>query len=304
VERPEDLPFREQAVDALQYSYLGPRCADGSTRLLWGVAAETYRRWSAEGRKPLLSLPPAIDERGRQTLAAAGIPRDAWFVALHVRESGSNVAYRGVHNVLSARIGDYLPAITEIRSRGGWVIRMGDPTMAKLLPMPKVLDYCHSPLRSDWMDVFIAARCRFLLGTSSGPAYVPPAYGVPSMLTNWWPPAQRPWHAGDIFIPKRYLRLPDRHRLSLKETLIEPFAWCNAVNYLKDRHGLIVEDNDPEDIRDATIEMLERLDGTARYDNEDLRRRELAHSIHESRQAYGSAVLSRDLLRKYPDYLT
>jgi putative glycosyltransferase (TIGR04372 family) len=101
------------------------------------------------------------------------------------------------------------------------------------------------------MDVFIAAKCRFLLGTSSGPAYVPPAYGVRSVLTNWWPPAQRPWHAGDIFIPKRYRRLSDLHRLSLKETLVEPFAWCNAIKYLEDGHGLIVEDNDPEDDRDA-----------------------------------------------------
>jgi hypothetical protein len=50
--------------------------------------------------------------------------------------------------------------------------------------------------------------------------------------------------------------------------------------------------------------MLEQLDGTAQYDDDDHRRRELAHNIHESRQAYGSAVLARDFLRKYPDYLT
>lgn len=303
VERPEDLPIPEPAVDALQFTFLGPRLPDGSTRFLWEVAAETYRKWNAKSRKPLLSLPPEIDERGRAALATVGMPRDAWFVALHVRESGSNFAYRGVHNVLNARIADFLPAISEITGRGGWVIRMGDPSMAPLSPIPNVIDYPHSQLRCDWMDVFIATKCRFFVGTSSGPAYVPPAYGIRSVLTNWWPPAQRPWHLGDIFIPKVYRSYSDLHRLTLAETLVEPFAWCNSTKYIEEQYSAIVEDSFPEDILAAVVEMLESLDGTAEYDARDLGLRKLANDLFESRGAYGMANLARGFLRQHDYYL-
>jgi hypothetical protein len=33
-------------------------------------------------------------------------------------------------------------------------------------------------------------------------AFVPPLYGVPAVLTNWWPPGMRPWHASDILHPE------------------------------------------------------------------------------------------------------
>ena len=146
---------------------------------------------------------------------------------------------------------------------GGWVIRMGDPSMVALPSMPNVLDYCHSDLRSDWMDVFIAAHCRFMIGTSSGPAYVPPLYGVPSVLTNWWPPAQRPWHPSDIFIPKMMRRMVDGRLLTLSETLREPFSYCHSLNYLGQVENIRVEDNDPEVIRAAVLEMFDRLEGGA-----------------------------------------
>ena len=35
-------------------------------------------------------------------------------------------------NFRNADIGNYLGAIKEITQRGGWVVRMGDPTMTKL----------------------------------------------------------------------------------------------------------------------------------------------------------------------------
>ena len=134
--------------------------------------------------------------------------------------------------VMNADVCTYLPAMAEITRRGGFVIRMGDTGMSRLPPLSNVIDYCHSDLRADWMDIFIAARCRFMLGTSSGPAYIPPLYGVPSVLTNWWPPAQRPWHASDIFVPKMLCRVADGRYLSLSETLCEPFSYCHSRSYL------------------------------------------------------------------------
>lgn len=303
IEAEDESPIPRTAIKALSFDFLAPYLADGSTVHLWEIAAKAYRRWHESGRGSILRLPDEIEEKGRAQLESVGIPRTAWFVALHVREAGSKSHHVGLHNVLNATICDYYPAIHEITRRGGWVVRIGDPSMEPLDPMDRVLDYCHSRIRSDWMDVFLSASSRFFIGTSSGPAYVPPAYGVPCVLTNWWPPAQRPWHAADIFIPKRYREISSGKYLTLSESLVEPLGYCNSVDHLKETHGLIVEDNDSDDITAAVIEMIERVEGVAHYFEDDLARRARADDIFEKNAAFGLGVMAREFVRRNPHFL-
>ena len=304
VEQEADLPMPMDSMQALAFDFRGPLLADGSTTHYWHAAANVYRRWHAENRKPVVTLTPDIDRRGRLALEGAGVPHDAWFVTLHVREAASKNLHASLHNVLNASIVDYLPAIKEITSRGGWVVRIGDTAMTPLAPMPNVLDYSHSSIRSDWMDVYLLSRCRFFLGTSSGPAYVPQDYGVPCVLTNWWPPAQRPWHPQDIFIPKLYRKAKDGSILSLSRSLAEPFGYCNSVNYLGDRYGVVVDVNLPSDIHAATCEMLDRLEGTYHFTEDDQDRQKRADQIYRSNDGHGMASVSSNFLKIHgPSFL-
>lgn len=299
-----DLRFHASATQALHYDYLGPQLPDQRTSYFWEVAAKTYKRWHDAGYSPLFTLPRGAVERGWAVLQRAGVPRSAWFVALHVREGKLYGRNPGIHGILNADLSSYLPVIMEITRRGGWVIRMGDPDMSLLPPLEGVIDYCHSDVRADWMDVFIAARCRFMVGTSSGPAYVPALYGVPCVLTNWWPPAQRPWHPSDIFIPKMLRRRGDGRLLTLSETLSEPFSYCHSRRFLGDQCGLTVENNDAELIRSAVEEMLERLDGKSTPDGETAELRAKADQIYEKHNAFGMAVLARGFVRQYRDLIS
>jgi putative glycosyltransferase (TIGR04372 family) len=302
VESPAELPFDVSAVQALHFDYLGPRLPDRTTRYFWDLAGETYVRWREQGRPPLLSLPPEVRDRGWGTLHAAGVPQGAWFVALHVREGTWDGRNAGMHGVLNADIASYTPAIAEITRRGGWVIRMGDPGMRPLAPLPNVIDYCHSNMRADWMDIFIATQCRFLLGTSSGPAVIPGVYGVPMLLTNWWPPAQRPWHASDIFIPKMIRRQADGRYLVLDETLTEPFSYCHSRRYLAEHERVEVEDSDPGIIKAAVEEMLARLDGND--DNtEIISLCGRADQIYKSHGVAGMGQLASSFLRRYENFV-
>ena len=139
VERPADLPFDPAAVGALHYHYQFPRQADGSTVFFWELASNVHQRWQKEGRGPLLELPPDVATRGFALLQAAGVPHGAWFVALHVRDitwKGLNAGMQAIRNADTAA---YLPAIAEITSRGGYVVRMGDPDAPPLPPLAE----CH-----------------------------------------------------------------------------------------------------------------------------------------------------------------
>ena len=156
-------------------------------------------------------------------------------------------------------------------------------------------------MRSDWMDIFLLARSRFVLGSASGPIFVPPLYGVPCVLTNWWPPGMRPWHASDIYIPKLPKRAADAAYLTLSETLREPVAYCHSLRHLAAEAGLAVEDNDPVIIRDAVVEMLTRLDGGASSDADAADVRMRADRIDESHGHFGMATLARGFLRAHGD---
>jgi putative glycosyltransferase (TIGR04372 family) len=306
-----ELPFPEKCAKDIALDFYVPGVSGVGRYYLWELAAQTYQRWAREGRKPLLRLTEEVQDRGRKALASAGMPPEAWFVSLHVREPLFKRHHRALHGVLDANIGDYKQAIDEIVRRGGWVIRMGDPSMTALPALPNVLDYCHSAIRSDWMDVFLAATSRFFIGTPSGVCYVAQDYGVPCVLTNWWPPAQRPWHPGDIFVPKLLRRTQSGETLSLAESLNEPFGYCHSESYLRESHGISVHDNDPEEIRDAIVEMIERTGGRPNYDKGDLAMRERAEGIYasialqlyNSPAAFGAGTLAREFLRRNPSFL-
>ena len=112
--------------------------------------------------------------------------------------------------------------------------------------------------------------------------------GVPAVLTNWWPPAMRPWHASDIFLPKLPRRLAHGRYLTLAETLREPLADCHSPRYLATHDGVHVEDNEKVF---AVAEMLLRLDGNAGHDADVAELRARADGIYQGHGHFGMARL-------------
>ena len=256
--------------------------------------ASIQAQWKAEGRDHLLTLTPSDHERGWRCLQTLGVPPDAWFVGLHVREGRTRS--RGARD---ADIGTYGLAIKSIVARGGWVIRMGNPTMPPLPPMPQVIDYAHSEVRSDWMDVFLWARCRFFIGTTSGPAWVSPTFGVPCVATNWHPLIRR-WFGQGLFIPKLLWSEREERYLSFAEALTSSVGVAESLDYLASR-GIRLVDNTPEEINDVVVEMLDRLEGKLKYSEEDeqLQERFDRMWIRNTHRANGRGRIGRAFLRKW-----
>lgn len=303
VEDPADLPFPAGAVQALHYDLFAPRLSDRTTSHYWKVAGEVHAVWHREGRAPLFKYSNEMSELGWARLQKAGIPNGAWFVVLHVREREPDGRASNINAARNAEISTYFPAIAEITRRGGWVIRIGDPSMTVLPAIPNVLDYCHSQIRADWMDIFILASCRFLIGTNSGPAFVPSIYGVPQVLTNWWPIGERPWQPRDIFIPKLLRRISDDRYLGLAEMLSSPFGWCYSRRYLAQHGDVRVENNDAEMIRAGVAEMLDRLDGRPSLEPQLAQLRARADHLYKSNDLAGSGQLAAEFLRRHADLI-
>ncbi len=254
-------------------------------------------QWEAEGRDPLLALTASDRERGENCLRTLGVPSDAWFVSLHVREGLTRIA-----DGRDANIDTYQMAIESIVSRGGWVIRMGNPTMKPLSPMPHVIDYAHCDFRSDWMDVFLWARCSFFIGTQSGPSHVPPTFGIPCVLTNWATISVRWWFSQDICIFKLHWSEHEARYLDFAEIISSALGWAESTDYLASQRIKLV-DNTPKEINDVVLEMLDRLQGEPKYSKEDEELQKRFNQLYISNINTANFGIGRDFLRKWEHLL-
>ena len=261
-------PVISRAVSAMS-SYGLMRYDAGRYFLWYDSSVDVYRlnaRWA--GRPPLLRLTPEDEAWGEGMLRQLGIPEGAWFVCLHAREPGFSPQDEPIQGYRNSDPAALLPAVHTVVARGGWCIRMGDPSTRSLPQVAGLVDYAHSPLRSARLDVVLCAKAKFFLGNSSGLALVSSVFGRPVIRANAVPMSGlAPWPA-DLSVPKLYWRRQEERLLRFDEILGTPAAsYRYATQY--ERAGIELQENSPDEILDATVEMLDRLDGRRSYGPED-----------------------------------
>ena len=213
---------------------------------------EVDRKWESAQMNPLISLPPRLDESGRAALRKMGVEDGQWFVAFHIREGDHRVSYRGPN----ADVATYEPAMAEVVRRGGAVVRMGNPDMRPISSKQGIIDYAHSVRRADWLDVYLWARCRFFVGTGSGPIHVPGTFGVPVLMTNTSAVGMFPSYSpGSLMITKHFIDSKSGVEVSLGEALRRGAGWNWSADL--SNSGLEIRDNSPDEIRAAVIDMFD-----------------------------------------------
>jgi len=212
-------------------------------------------------RPPVLELTPEDKGWGARALHQLGLPERAWFVCIHVREPGFSPIDEELQAHRNGSIEACIPGIEEIVKRGGWVIRIGDPSMRRLPEMLHVIDYAHHPMKSERLDIILCATARFILGNTSGIALVGSIFGIPCAAANMIPITTLWFNSRDISIPKLLWSEQLARYLRLDEILQSPVAQYRYAS-LYAKAGIRIEENSAEDIADLTREMLDRLDGT------------------------------------------
>lgn len=290
------LPLAK-TMRCLEYTLYHVKIAKGQMVDVGYAFSAVQKQWEAEAHPPLLTLLPSDYERGWNCLQELGVPKNAWFVCLHVREDGfrgeGTISYR------SADVDTYSLAIESIVARGGWVIRMGDPSMKPLRRMKQVIDYAHTDAKSDWMDVFLSTSCRFYLGTNSGLNCIPCLFGIPCALTNMWPISARSVQSQDLFIPKLAWSEVENRYLTFAEALAPRFFF-NLNSKLLYSWGIQVVDNTPEEIDELVLEMLERLAGRVEYTEKDEALQQQFNSLPTPYGSYpANSRIGGSFLQKY-----
>lgn len=219
--------------------------------------------------------------RGEAGLRAMGISPGARFVCLIARDSAYLNSHQpggdwNYHNFRDNDIQNYVLAAETLAKRGYFVIRMGAKVHAAMKTAnPMIIDYATNGMRSDFMDIYLGSKCAFCLSSGTGWDSIPVIFRRPCVFVNTV-------SLGFLYTSRaEYLSIPKKHIFikSQKElTLQEIFSLGAGISQLGHHYeslGIGFIENSPEEIRDAAVEMAERLDGTwqPRDDDEALQKR-------------------------------
>jgi len=224
--------------------------------------------------RPHLSFTPEEERLGCEALQELGIPAGSPFVCFHSRDSAyldkifPNYNHRS-HDYRDSNIKNFTLAAEELVDQGYFAVRMGAIVKESLtITNPMIIDYATKG-RTEFLDIFLGAKCHFYIADSCGINAIPMIFRRPLATMNVIPLEHAPtWGPNDLFISKK-LWLREEHRfLTFREILdLEGGRFLESEQYKQ--LGIEVVENTPEEITALAIEMDERLKGTWKTTEED-----------------------------------
>ena len=212
---------------------------------------------------------------GINELERLGVAKGSKFVCLLARDgSFQTTATPGhdwsFHDYRNMDVNRFALVARQLASLGCFVLRMGSVVKERLeCQDPRVIDYATSGMRSDFMDVYLGAKCEFCVTIGSGWDGVPYIFRRPIVYVNMVPLGGiYTFSSRYINITKRHWSIKDNRELTLSEIITRGLHLCyNTVEYQS--QGVRLIENTSEEIYDVVIEMYERLKGTWKPHEED-----------------------------------
>jgi len=226
--------------------------------------------------RPHLYFTPEEEKMGTDALQKLSISKNEAFVCFYARDSVYlNTVFPdknwGYHDYRDSDIRNYIAAAEEMTQRGYYVIRMGAVIKDALnTTNPKIIDYAKNH-RSDFLDIFLSAKCRFFLCSTGGINAVPRIFRRPIAYVNFIPLGIKhllTCAPEGLFIPKK-LWSKERHCfLTFSEIFkLEADSFFETSQY--EKLGVEIIENTPEEICALAKEMDERLNGVWVMTKED-----------------------------------
>lgn len=251
--------------------------------------------------EPVIKISEKDIERGNEWLRSKGVPENSWFVAMHARDSSFNPSRAEDQSFRDCDIRSYQLAINSIIDRGGWCVRVGKNRKHKLDENPRVIESDPNGENNEWLDMFLCSRARFFLGCTSGFLLMPTIFGTPVVQVNISPMTVFPFKQGDLGIPKLvYEKYSDRY-LTFREVLQLEIASADKTDQFE-KLGLRLVDNSPKEIKDIADEMMDLLDDSLIYnENENEYQEKLRKLLKPNHYGFGySCRIGRKFLEDYP----
>ena len=136
---------------------------------------------------------------------------------------------------------------------------MGKLTQKKMVTKNKmIIDYSKSPIRNDFLDIYLGANCEFCLTTDVGFDYIPFIFRRP--LASITDPISLIKFSSKKFlnIYSDYFSTKDNRKLSLSEIFEYNLAYFSGSQYLYENNIKLIHP-DKYQIRDLVLDMIDYI---------------------------------------------
>ena len=229
-----------------------------------------------EKSSPSISFNDEEEKKGKQLLSQLGITENDKFICLGVRDSAYLAARSenkdfSYHDYRDGKLEAFLPSLEELTKRGYFVLRMGAKVQDKLnTDNPKILDYANMEIRSDFLDIYLASKCKFCISTDYGLDEVMVIFRKPIAYIGVVPVGTMETHnKNTIIIFKEHIDIQSKKKLSISEIFDRDLSAAFKSELFKNKDVELVH-NSAEDIKQTVIEMDERLSGTCKDTEEEI----------------------------------
>ncbi|MCS6765347.1 MAG: TIGR04372 family glycosyltransferase [Candidatus Protistobacter heckmanni] len=255
------------------------------------------------------------ERRGQAGLRAMGIPENARFVCLNVRDDAyladqsaqvSAKADWSYHDYRNCSIGNYVLAAEQLAALGYFVVRMG-ALVREPMPgsHPMIIDYATNGMRSEFMDIYLGANCAFCISNGTGFDALPYIFRRPIVYID---------HVAlgiiNTFSP-RFLATTKTHWLKRENRpmrFAEIFAsgagyFLRAKDY--EEAGIELRESEPEATAAAVMEMEARCSGKWQGSEEDEARQRRFWDVFPKNELHGEirSRIGADFLRRRQSWL-
>lgn len=132
----------------------------------------------------------------------------------------------------------------------------------------KIIDYANNGDRSDFLDIYLAAKCHLFIVSGSGFYAIPRMFRRNIVAVNLIPVG---YIGGKFtcFIPKK-LRWKDKDRLVSFREILNPPGLQLSHSELYEKAGIEWIDNTPEEISEVVMEAISRIKNNWELSKEDM----------------------------------
>ncbi|MFC1665000.1 TIGR04372 family glycosyltransferase [Pseudomonadota bacterium] len=210
------------------------------------------------------------------------------------------------HSYRDSDIDNYVPAMEALVERGNNVFRMGyEVKKALCSDNLKIIDYATNGDRTDFLDIYLAANCRFFVSNGTGIDDIAQIFRRPIVNVNCLPIEHvRSWNPNHISIFKKLWLRDEKRFMSFRETF-ETGAGRFERSEEYEQIGVDIVDNTSEEIAAVVGEMDARLNGSWRPTEEDRELQKTFWNMLPKGDLHGeiNSLIGADFLRNNKELL-
>ena len=222
---------------------------------------------------PVVALTAEEISRGEILLREAGFDLNQEFVCYatrtdsyyqKLRDRGVNVKSRSVRNPNESI---YLTVSKSLSTEGLNIVRMGKDLDSNIdsSEHPWVFDYA-STCRSEFLDVVLFSRCKFLINGATGSVLLRAIFNLPTVNSDTYR-IHKNWFSGDVATFQKVRFVSDGRLATVSEMVKMSDAFSDERH--QEKLGVELVKNTAEEILAACEEMIARLNGTWESTEED-----------------------------------